>query len=138
MDSSISLPVGLRMSAGGVREGGFSMGKVMFVIAVVGALLSAMGSLVPSLYDFYLLRDVADRVVGEYKTLSKKEVMKRVDFELDRSRIKLPEDTLVIKPTRKGYQVTIDYRIPLALELGGKKYTVEGYEELVMEYQVES
>ncbi len=135
-------------------QGGFSMGKVIFVIAVVGALLSMAGSLIPDVYDFYVLRDMADRVVGEYKGLSKKEVRKRVTFELDRSRIRSLKDKdifakrprkpqpgqklFLVKPTRKGYQVEIDYRVPLALEVGGKKFTIEGYEELELTYKVES
>ena len=51
-------------------QSGFSLGKVIFVIAVLGAILSMAGNLIPDVYDFYILRDMADRVVGEYKSLS--------------------------------------------------------------------
>lgn len=117
---------------------GVSFVKVMLIVAVFGAFFSLATSVLPGVYEYYVLRELADRVVGEYADLPIKEIRRRVVYEADRSRIVLDEDTFKLITTRNGLRVNIAYRIPLGLTYGDKTFTIEGYEELLLTYQTES
>ena len=119
-------------------SGGFSFIKVMLIIAVVGAIFSMGSTVLPKLYDCYLLRDLANRVAHDYQNMSRAEVLSRVQFEIHRSRIVIPEDYFKILPVGHGYRVTIHYPIPLELKVGEETLSWEGYKAWVFNYEVES
>ena len=118
--------------------GGFSFTKVMLIIGIVGALSSTGGSIIPKLYEYYLLRDLANRVVHDYADLSMTEVQRRVQFEINRSKISIPENSLHIFALGHGYRVTINYLIPLELHMGEKTFFLDGYEQWEFIYEVET
>ena len=131
-------------SGGGERllpdrfSGGFSLIKVMVIIAVVGGFFSMGNTVLPKLYDCYLLRDLANRVAIDYQNMSRVEVLRRVQFEIHRSRIVIPEDYFKILPLGHGYRVTIHYPIPLELKIGEKTFSWEAYKAWNFHYEVES
>lgn len=120
----------------GERGAGFI--KVLMIVAIIGALFSMGSTVVPRLYDYYLLRDLADRVVDDFSNLNMIEVKKRVKFELDRSRINIDGQSFIILPVTGGYRVTIDYRIPMEWQFGQESFSLSGYEEWAFSYEVES
>lgn len=120
------------------KMGGFSFLKVMVIIAVVGFLFSTGNRTLPQLYECYLLRDLADRVVHKYANMPMEEVQRRVQYELHRSRIVIPEDNFHILPVSHGYRVTVSYTIPLEFQIGEKTFSLEGYEQWEYVYETET
>lgn len=116
-------------------QGGFISLKLMIIIFLVGFSLMLMARVGPGYYDYYVLRDLADRVVEEYATLPPSEVERRVSFELGRSRIQREEDTINFKQTKRGYKVVVNYHIPLDFEFAGRPFKLEGYEEWLLTYE---
>lgn len=117
-------------------EAGFAFLKLIMIIAAVGGVLTVAGRIAPGVYDYYVLRDLADRVVVEYAKLPPNQVRQRVEFELDRSHIKWDEDVFFVAQTAGGYRVTVNYKIPLNFTIGGKEVVLKGYDELILTYEV--
>ncbi|MBF0110233.1 MAG: hypothetical protein HQL76_13770 [Magnetococcales bacterium] len=111
------------------------MARLMLLGGVLGLLLTFLGKAGPGIYDYYVLKDLADRVVLDYANLPLQEVMRRVNFELDRSNITTTKETFQFRETKYGYQVVVTQRIPLSLEVGGTTFVVPGYEEMVLRYE---
>lgn len=111
------------------------MSRLLLIGGVLGLFLTFMGKAGPSLYDYYLLKDLADRVVLDYANLPSVEVARRVAFELDRSSIKTTKETFQFREAKKGYQVMVTQRVPLSLEIGGRVFAVKGHEEMVLKYE---
>jgi len=110
--------------------------RFLLIGGVIGLLLTFMGKAGPSLYDYYLMRDLADRVVLDYANLPEAEVMRRVKFELNRSRIVTDEETFQLWEAKEGYHVKVTQHIPLTIEIGGRTLALEGHEEMVLQYEV--
>lgn len=117
---------------------GYSFAKTMMIIAIAGALFSVGSSTLPKLYEYYILRDLANRVTQEYNTLPLEEVQRRVQFEFNRSRITIPEASFQVLDTGHGYRVTFHYTVPLVLHIGEKQFSLDGYEQWKLIYKVES
>ncbi|MBF0146496.1 MAG: hypothetical protein HQL84_10345 [Magnetococcales bacterium] len=111
------------------------MSKLMLIGGVLGLFLAFLGKAGPGVYDYYLLKDLADRVVLDYANLPINEVMRRVNFELDRSNVKTSKETFLLRETKHGYQVVVTQRIPLSLDIGGRTWAVPGHEEMVLHYE---
>ncbi|MBF0126283.1 MAG: hypothetical protein HQM02_03640 [Magnetococcales bacterium] len=124
-----------RQSLGDRESGGFLL-KVIVVFALVGIGMSLSTRVGPGIYDYFQLRDLADRVVKEYARLPIEEVRRRVEYEMHRS--KLSRDDFVLTKTPKGYRVEVDVRIPLVLPLGDQEFKVSGHEEWILTYQADS
>ncbi|MBF0162154.1 MAG: hypothetical protein HQL88_07685 [Magnetococcales bacterium] len=133
------LPTGMRPN----RKSGFSFVVIMLIIGLVGALFSMAANTMPKLYECYLLRELANRVVGEYAELPLAEVQRRVNFELYRSRVTIPPETFTILPVGHGYRVTVRHIVPLMLRLGDKVITpatmgIENHENWEFFYATET
>ncbi|MBF0139039.1 MAG: hypothetical protein HQL74_02040 [Magnetococcales bacterium] len=111
------------------------MSKLMIIAGILGLFLTFLGKAGPGIYDYYLMKDLADRVVLDYASLPMKEVMRRIEFELDRSNIKVSEETFQVRETKQGYQVLVTQRIPLVVEVGGRTLAMKGHEEMVLHYE---
>ncbi len=120
----------------GHRESGSFLFKTIMVFAVLGVGMTLATRVGPGVYNYFLLRDLADRVVTEYATLSVGEVRRRVDYEMNRSN--LSSDDIRVTKTPTGYRVEVDFRIPLVLKLGEKEFSFPGHEEWVLTYNVDS
>ncbi|MBF0428639.1 MAG: hypothetical protein HQL94_06915 [Magnetococcales bacterium] len=118
------------------REAGGFLTKVMMIFVILGLGMTAITQVGGEVYQYFLLRDLADRVAKEYGKLPVEEVKRRIDFETNRS--KLPTDALSLTKTTKGYRVVVEHTIPLALTFGDTVLAVPGHEEWVMTYKVES
>jgi hypothetical protein len=120
------------------RQSGASLMKVMIVLAFLGGVLTVAGRVVPGVYEYFVLRDLADRVVGEYATLNLYTVKSRVQFEMDRSQIDVDDETFVVIKSGRGYRVYVDYQISMEFEF--KEYILawKGYETLTLTYEAES
>ncbi len=119
-------------------QAGLSAIKLMVIITLLWVFGTVAGRIVPGVYDFFLLRDLADRVVGEYAALKMDAVNKRVQFELRRTRITVDDQTFVIIRSDRGYRVYVDYPISLEFDLPGYNLSVEGYEYFSLTYEAES
>lgn len=107
---------------------------VICVLVIVGsALTMGIGSAV---YDHYLLRDLANRVVKEYARLPLDEVKQRVRHEIDQSR--LPEEAFKVTKTLSGYRVEVAQTIPLSLVFGGAQLHVPGHGAWTWTYRTET
>lgn len=120
------------------RADGFSFVTLMLLIGMAGALFSMAATTFPKLYECFLLRELADRVVQEYAKLPIEEVRRRVQFEMHRSRIVIPQETFKILPIGHGYRVTVHHIVPLELRIGDQTYTLPDYEKWVFVYEVET
>ena len=107
------------------RKDGFSFLSLMLIIGITGALFSMAANTIPKLYECYLLRELANRVVTEYAELPMVEVQRRVQYELYRSRIVIPPEVFKILPIGHGYRVTVHHTVPLLLRVGDKVFTPE-------------
>jgi hypothetical protein len=117
---------------------GGSLLKVMIIFFLLGAFITVAGRVVPGVYNYFILRDLADRVVGEYAVLKLEMVKKRVDFEIHRSRMDVDDETFVIIRSGRGYRVYVDYQISMEFEVGDYPLALEGYEVLTLTYETES
>ncbi|WP_130472146.1 hypothetical protein [Candidatus Magnetaquicoccus inordinatus] len=131
---TLSPPVGRRFQ----KQQGFSFFTLLLFIALAGLLFSFLASTAPKLYECFLLRELADRVVKEFAPLPLEEVQRRVKIELGRSRVILTQESFRMLPTTQGYRVAVRYEVPLELRIGEHTFTVEGYEKWVFLYEVES
>ncbi|MBF0295618.1 MAG: hypothetical protein HQL96_10565 [Magnetococcales bacterium] len=120
----------------GHPEAGNFLLKVIVIFAVLGLGMSVATNAGPKMYDYFLLRDLANRVVGEYAKLPIEEVRRRIDYELHRSR--LSRDDLTLTKTPKGYRVEVDVRIPIMLPMGDREFRIPGHEELILTYRADS
>ncbi|MBF0424087.1 MAG: hypothetical protein HQL73_13965 [Magnetococcales bacterium] len=111
------------------------MSKLMIIGGILGLFLTFLGRAGPGIYDYYLMKDLADRVVLDYAGLPMKEVLRRIEFELDRSNIKTTPETFQIREAKRGYQVLVTQRIPLSVEVGGRTLVWKGHEEMVLHYE---
>ncbi|MEO5332889.1 MAG: hypothetical protein H7839_12770 [Magnetococcus sp. YQC-5] len=118
------------------REAGSFLTKVIFIFALVGVGMSMVSQIGPGFYDYLLLRDLADLVVSSYSKMPIDEVRRRVDHEMNRSRLSGDDFRLTKTPT--GYRVEVDYRIPLVLKIGDQEFSVPGHEEWVLTYKAGS
>ncbi|MBF0190037.1 MAG: hypothetical protein HQL99_02685 [Magnetococcales bacterium] len=116
-------------------SGGF-MVKLIVILAVVGVAMTLVSRIGTTLYDYYLMRDLANRVVKDYAKLPVEEVKRRIDYEMNRSR--LPADAFTLTRTPRGYRVRVEMSIPLGLAYGDEEFAVPGYEEWNLTYQSES
>jgi hypothetical protein len=119
------------------QSGGSSV-KVMLFFLFLGVFIIVAGRIVPGTYNYYVLRDLADRVVGEYAALNLATVNKRVQFELHRTHIKTDDETFVIIKSDRGYRVYVDYPISMEFEIGEYNLSMEGYEYFSITYEAES
>ena len=120
------------------RQSGASLIKVMIILSFIGLSLTVAGRVIPGVYEYFLLRDLADRVAGEYAALELQGVKSRVQFELHRSNINIDEETFIVVPSGRGYRVYVDYRISMEFEFGGYPVVLDGYEMLTLTYETES
>lgn len=111
------------------------MSRLLLIGGILGLFLTFLGKAGPGIYDYYLMKDLADRVVLEYANLPEKEVMRRINFELDRSNIKTTQETFQFREAKLGYQVVVTQRIPLVFEIGGRTLAWKGHEEMVLKYE---
>ncbi len=118
--------------------GGFSFVTVLFLIGLAGAFFSMAANTLPKIYECFLLRELADRVVKEYAQLPLEEVQRRVKFELGRSRVPLSPETFKILPIGHGYRVTVHYFVPLELRIGDRTFILDGHEQWAFVYETES
>ncbi|MBF0270811.1 MAG: hypothetical protein HQL98_01880 [Magnetococcales bacterium] len=116
-------------------SGGFML-KLMVIIGLVGMAMTLVSRIGTSVYDYYLLRDLANRVVKEYAKLPVEEVKRRIDYEINRSR--LPAEAFTLSRTPRGYRVLVEMSIPLTLPLGDTELAVPGHEEWTLTYQSDS
>ncbi|MBF0341398.1 MAG: hypothetical protein HQL95_10620 [Magnetococcales bacterium] len=119
----------------GGQSGGMLM-TVVVIFALLGLGMNLVTRIGPAIYEYYLLRDLADRVVREYAKLPSDEVKRRVNYELNRSR--LPEGAISLVRTTSGYRVSVEREIPLSLTLGETVLALPGHEVWTLTYQVES
>ncbi|MBF0193651.1 MAG: hypothetical protein HQL71_03795 [Magnetococcales bacterium] len=120
------------------RQAGGSLIKLMLIITLFGAVVTVALRVVPGVYNYYILKDLADRVVGDYAQLDLAEVNKRVKFELHRTHINIDNETFEIIQTGQGFRVYIDYQIPMDFMLGSYEIVLDGYEYLTLSYEAES
>ena len=120
------------------RQSGGAMVKVLLILAFLGCFLTVAGRVVHGVYEYFILRDLADRVVGEYATLELDAVKERVTFELHRSRMDIDDQTFVVVQSGRGYRVYVDYQISMEFEIGDFPISLDGYETLTLTYEVES
>lgn len=120
------------------RQFGGTFLRIIVVFSVLGLFLTLAGRLIPSLYDYYLLRDLADRVVREYAGLEKEKIHTRVLFELQRSHIDIDDETFVVIKTVNGYRVRVDYPLDMVFEVGGYTLAWDGFEVIYLTYETES
>jgi hypothetical protein len=120
------------------RQSGSSLIKVMLILSTMGILMTVAGRVVPGAYEYYLLRDLADRVVGEYAALELNAVNSRVQCEMHRSHIDVDDKSFLVTRTGRGYRVAIDYRISMEFEIRGYPLVLEDYEMLILTYEAES
>ncbi|MBF0445007.1 MAG: hypothetical protein HQL68_05415 [Magnetococcales bacterium] len=120
------------------RQAGGSLIKLMLILLLLGAAVTVALRVVPGIYNYYILTDLADRVVGDYAKLDLTEVNKRVKFELHRTRIMIDDETFVINQTELGYRVYVDYLIPMDFMLGSYELVLDGHENLTLRYEAES
>ncbi|MEO5346105.1 MAG: hypothetical protein H7834_06975 [Magnetococcus sp. YQC-9] len=115
--------------------GGLWLSLLVFcLLLIVGtALVMGIGTAV---YDHFLMRDLANRVVKEYAALPLDEVKRRVRFEIDRSH--LPEEAFNVTKTLSGYRVEVAQTIPLSLVIGGAQFIVPGYGAWTWTYRIET
>lgn len=118
------------------REAGSFLFKVVVIFALMGVGMTLATRIGPGVYQYFLLRELADRVVNDYAKLPIHEVKRRVEYEMHRS--KLSSDDFSMIKTTQGYRVEVDFRIPLVFMLGEKEIAVEGHEEWILTYKVES
>lgn len=111
------------------------MSKLLIIAGILGLFLTFLGKAGPGIYDYYIMKDLADRVVLDYANLPMKEVLRRIEFELDRSNIKITAESFQIRETKHGYQVLINQHIPLVVEVGGRTLSLKGHEEMVLHYE---
>ncbi|MEO5362636.1 MAG: hypothetical protein H7838_03305 [Magnetococcus sp. DMHC-8] len=117
---------------------GFSFLSLLFLIGLAGALFSMAATTLPRLYECFLLRELADRVVGEYAKLPMEEVQRRVVFELSRSKMATTPETFKILQLGHGYRVSVHHFVPLELRIGNRIFTLEGRERWEFVYEVET
>ena len=120
------------------KANGFSFVTLMLMIGLVGAIFSMLANTLPKVYECFLLRELADRVVKEYAALPIQEVQRRVQFEMHRSQLTVSEETFKILPIGHGYRVTVYYPVPLELRIGDEVFPLKGYEKYEFRYEVES
>ncbi|MBF0379480.1 MAG: hypothetical protein HQL69_00580 [Magnetococcales bacterium] len=120
------------------RQAGGSLIKTMLFLTMLLAIVSVSLRVVPGVYNYYILKDLADRVVGEYAQLDLTEVNRRVAFELHRTHLDIDDETFVINQTEHGYRVFVDYLIPMDFMLGPYELVWEGHEYLTLSYDAES
>lgn len=120
------------------RSDGFSFLTLMLLIGVAGALFSMAATTFPKLYECFLLRELADRVTHEYAKLPMDEVQRRVQFEMHRSRLVVPQEAFKILPVGHGYRVTVHHVVPLELRIGDQAYTLPNYKQWTFIYEVET
>ena len=97
------------------RNDGFISFKTLFTLTLIGAIVIGFTKIAPAYFEFYKLKDLANRVVGDMRDLPRGEVEKRVALEFGRERYDLPMKEFVIKTISKGYRVTLDYSVPMTL-----------------------
>ncbi|MBF0453560.1 MAG: hypothetical protein HQL72_01940 [Magnetococcales bacterium] len=119
-------------------QSGSSLLKVMIILTLLGGFLTVAGRVVPGVYNYFLLRDLADRVVGEYATLSLDNVKSRIQFEMTRSQIDVDDETFVVVRSGRGYRVYVDYQISLVFEFKETPLFLKGYETVTLTYETES
>jgi hypothetical protein len=112
--------------------------KMMIVLLVLGAFFTVTFRVVPGLYNYYILRDLADRVVVDFVDLDLPTVKKRIVFELDRNHIDADEETFVVIKSGRGYRVYVDYLISMEFMLGEYLISMDGYEDFSLTYEAES
>ncbi|MBF0368520.1 MAG: hypothetical protein HQL52_03590 [Magnetococcales bacterium] len=114
--------------------------KTLVILVVIVWIVMVGGTLVPAAYEYHILRELADRVAGDYSDLTDKEVRQRIEYELNRSRMKLDEGTFVYKKLRRnqGYKVNIDFRVDMHFNVAGFVIPMGQYEELQWTYEVET
>ncbi|MBF0260907.1 MAG: hypothetical protein HQL97_03550 [Magnetococcales bacterium] len=127
------MPPGIRPRLGESGGAWLTLMVLCLLVIVGSALTMGIGSAV---YDHYLLRDLANRVVKEYATLPLDEVKRRVRHEIDQSR--LPGEALMVTKTLSGYRVEVAQTIPLSLVLGGTQLHVPGHGLWTWTYRTET
>ncbi|MBF0460749.1 MAG: hypothetical protein HQL87_05070 [Magnetococcales bacterium] len=120
------------------KSGGFSFISLLLFIGIAGTLFSMAANTLPRVYECFLLRELADRVVKDYARLPMEEVQRRVKFELGRSRIAITDETFTILPIGHGYRVTVHRIVPLEIRIGDRTFAVHGYEQWEFVYEVET
>jgi hypothetical protein len=120
------------------RQSGASLIKIMLILSILGFIAMVAGRVVPGYYEYSILTDLADRVVGEYAVLDMQTVKKRINFELHRTHINIDDETFIVIKSDSGYRVYIDYQIDMEFSIGGKPLVLEGYEILTFKYEAES
>ncbi|MBF0359197.1 MAG: hypothetical protein HQL70_11375 [Magnetococcales bacterium] len=120
------------------RQFGGSNLKMMIVLLAFGAFFTVTFRVVPGLYNYYILRDLADRVVVDYVDLDLPTIKKRIDFELDRNHIDADDETFVVIKSGLGYRVYVDYQISMEFMLGEYLISMDGYENFSLTYETES
>lgn len=99
-------------------EGGFFSFKTLLILLVIWAVSAAALAFLPAYYDFRVMKNLADKVVGEFADLDYSEVKRRVTFEFDSNRIEVEPEVFVVESLRDGgYSVTIDYPVTFSMSI---------------------
>ncbi|MBF0620403.1 MAG: hypothetical protein HQL54_00605 [Magnetococcales bacterium] len=100
-------------------------------------MFSAM-AISPAIYEYSLLRDLADRIARDYASFSQEQVEESIEIEFERFRLDIPVDVMQVYPVaNKGYSVVIDYQIPLHLGYGEYVISIDSFKHFRFHYQVD-
>ncbi|NGZ28595.1 MAG: hypothetical protein G8345_17100 [Magnetococcales bacterium] len=118
------------------REAGLSfLDRLVVVGGLVAAAIYAVAHFGTPLWEYRVMKDLANTVVNEYARLEESEVNRRVAFELDRNQIKNDDGKfIVVKKDEGGYHVIVEVHIPLTLHVAD--YTIAEDKEWVLLYEV--
>ncbi|MGN7613553.1 hypothetical protein ACQZV8_15880 [Magnetococcales bacterium HHB-1] len=119
-------------------EAGVSLRHILITLFLISGLFIVGGKIVPAFYEYYLLRDLANRVANEFSDLPMNEVKKRLHYEAHRSQLDLSEETFAITPTQSGYHVFVDFWEPMEFEIAGEVIPLGSWEGISLTYEVES
>ncbi|MEO5376850.1 MAG: hypothetical protein H7832_03570 [Magnetococcus sp. DMHC-6] len=120
-------------------EQGFFDLKTMIILASLGFFVTIGFKFASAKYEYYLLTDLANRVVTEFSKDPMKEVERKVNYEFGRSQLHRSKETFIIKKLAENrYRVTVNYHVSLSIQVADFKIPMGQYEEFDWIYEVET